>query len=358
MKGMTGPKYEVLPQDVSGREFFFRQTSDGRLVANDNGDLIIGAPLDDKSIVKRKFGKMAYGTQISIGIEQLLHPQIGAAVEHTGKFWTNPYSRVAVSMDPIMNVVYADDPYAAGNYVRHLHEGISGRDQAGKKFNALNPDAFYWAHKTFERGVENFAEHYSPERLTDADREQLQLESATWYSYYGMPMNQVTTDYQSHLDYRKHMIDDVLEMNPSAERAIDLALDRNPPRPEAVPRIIWPLAKVAMMPVTEIMSALTIGELPEDIRAKFGIPFSADEQKLVNNMRDIVKAFESSLPGPLQYLTVYDAIKRDQGGRHKNRIDHISHAGISAGTEVVKRTIIPVFKKAQSAASTVRSFAA
>lgn len=339
MNHMPKPRYEVRPEDTYGREFFFRQTSDGQLVTNDQGELIIGSPLDHESIVKRKFGKMAYGTQISIGLEQLLHPQIGAAVEHTGKFWSNPYNRVAISMDPIMAVVYADNPYVAGSYVQHLHQGISGKDHNGKKFNALNPDAFYWAHKTFERGVENYAEHYSPELFTDADREQLQHESATWYSYYGMPMNQVTTDYASHLAYREHMVNDVLEMNPSAERAIDMALSHNPPRPENVPRVMWSLAKVAMMPVTEIMSTLAIGELPQDIRDKFGIPFSKDDQKLLNNIRTVVKAFEDPLPAPLQYLTVYDAVRRDRGGEHGSIVDHMAHTGISLGSTAVATTI-------------------
>ena len=350
---MVHPRYGIQASG-SERQFLIVVRHDNPVV-NDSGEELIGAPLDSESIVKRKFGKIAYGTQIGIGIEQLLHPQIGAAVEHTKKFWSNPYNRVAVSMDPIMSVVYADDPYMAGDHVRRFHEGINGVDYNGNKFNALSPDAFYWAHETFRRGVENLAEQYSPEGLSDAGKEQLQLESATWFSYYGMPMNMVPADREANVAYRKHAVDHVLEMNPSAERAIDLALDRQPPRAEAVPRVVWPLAKLALMPVTEMVSIMMIGELPADIRTKFGIPFSRDDQKRLDELRSIIKTFESPLPTPLQYLTVYDAVRRDRGGEHKSVVDRATYAGISVGKEVAKRTVVPLFKRAQKTTQTVLS---
>ena len=329
--------------------------SRGRHVINDDGEKIVGAPLDNRSIVKRKLGNIAYGTQISIGIEQLLHPQIGAAVEHTKKFWRNPYNRVAVSMEPIMSVVYADDPYAAGERVRHFHERIAGTDYQGRKFNALDPNAFYWAHETFRRGVQNLAENYSPEQCTDADRQQLQYESATWYSYYGMPMNMVPANYDANLAYRRHMVDNVLEMNPSAERAINMAIDRRPPRPDIAPKTIWPLARLALLPVTEMMSLMTIGELPEDIRNKFGIPFSKSDQEHLDDIRNVVKTFEPPLPSAMQYATVYDAVLRDRGGGYETPVDYIAHTGLTVGKEVAKRTVVPLFKQTQRAVTAVQS---
>ena len=262
---MSRPEYGILREaNDTSREFLIIDQM-GRPVINDAGMELIGAPLDNRSITKRELGDLKYGTQISIGLEQLLHPEIGAAVENTGKFWTNPYNRVAVSMDPIMAVIYAKDPRAAGARVRDFHKGIHGVDHQGRKFNALSPDAFYWAHSTFHRGVQNAADQYARRPLNDFEREQLQLESTTWYSYYSMPMNMVPADYEANVAYRKNIIDNVLEMNPSAERAISMALERNPPRPDVIPKAAWMLARTAMMPVTEIMSLLSIGDLPTDI---------------------------------------------------------------------------------------------
>ncbi len=332
---MSRPEYETLATSEKSREFLIVDGY-GRPVINDDGVELIGAPLDSRSITKRELGDLKYGMQISIGLEQLLHPEIGAAVEHTGKFWSNPYSRVAVSMDPIMAVVYAHDPRAAGNHVRNLHKGIHGIDHAGRKFNALSPDAFYWAHNTFHRGVQNSAEKYTTKSLDDMGREQLQLESTTWFSYYGMPMNMVPADYSANVVYRRNMLNNVLEMNPSAERAISMALDRRPPRPESLPRAVWFMAKTAIMPVTEVVSLLSIGELPADIRAKFNIPFSRSEQQQLDGLRDATKVLWNALPDAVRYYpSAYEDARRERNGRHKSRIDH----AISLGTQAAKSAL-------------------
>lgn len=349
---MVRPRYNQ--SHIAERQHVFRDVH-GRVQQNDQGEAIIGAPVDGDSIVKRHFGNIAYGTQIAIGIEQLLHPQIGAAVEYTQKFWNNPYNRVAVSMDPIMAVVYADDPYVAGDRVRQFHEQINGRDHKGRRFNALDPTAFYWAHETFRRGVQNLAEHYSQETFADEQRRQLQHESATWFSYYGMPMNMVPASYEANVEYRRSVVENVLEMNPSAERAIDLAVNRQPPRPESVPKAVWPLAKLALIPVTEAMSLITIGELPEEIRHKFGIPFSKDDQKHLDDIRNVIKTFEAPIPDPLQYATVYDAIRRDRGGHDETLIDAITYSGLTIGKEVARRTVIPLLRNAQQSVNSIRA---
>lgn len=319
------------------------------MVVNDDGVELVGAVLDNDSIVKRNLGKVAYGAELAAGIEQLLHPEIGAAVETTGKFWRNPYKRVAVSMNPIMAVVYADDPYAAGLYVRKLHEGVRGTAANGYQFNALSEDAFYWAHVTFHKGVANTVEHYSRRPFTDADREQLQLESNTWYSYYSMPMHMVPADNEAYEAYRHEMIESTLDSNPSAGRAIEMALRRNPPRPENVPKNVWRLAKAAIAPVSEVVSLVTIGEIDPKIREKFGIPFSAEDQKRLDEIHTIAQAFVDPLPDPLRYSPMaYESLLRERNGEHKTTIDKAIHQGFALGSSAAKATVIPLFNRMQS----------
>ena len=345
---MNRPRYkEPLCEDISDRQFLIKDQWDN-VIINDEDVELVGAVLDNESIVKKNLGKVAYGAEIAAGIEQLLHPEIGAAVEFTGKFWRNPYKRVAVSMNPIMAVVYADDPYTAGNHVRNLHRGVNGTDTNGRKINALDEDAFYWAHETFRNGVQKTAEQYSRRSFTDEHREQLQLESNTWYSYYGMPMHMVPGDYAANLAYRSKMVDSVLEMNPSAERAINVALNRNPPRPENVPKSVWRLAKTAIAPVTEIVSLVAIGELDPQIRNRFGIPFSTDDQKHLNELHDIAKAFVDPLPDPIRYSPMaYGSLLRGRSGEHKNLSDNLIYKGLSLGSSAAKVTVVPLFKRAQ-----------
>lgn len=346
---MNRPRYKAPSfEDIENGQFLIKDQWDN-VVVNDEGQELIGAVLDNDSIVKKNFGKVAYGAELAAGVEQLLHPDIGAAVEFTGKFWRNPYRRVAISMNPIMAVVYADDPYAAGVYVRNLHRGVNGTDTNGRKINALDEDAFYWAHVTFQSGVEKTADHYSRRSFTEEDQERLQLESNTWYSYYSMPMHMVPADRAAYMRARDEFISNRLEMNPSAERAIDLALGRNPPRPDNVSKALWRAAKVAIAPVTEIVSLVTIGEIDPKIRDKFGIPFSTDDQRRLDEVRGIVKAFVDPLPDPVRYSPMaYDSLLRGRSGEHKNKQDALLHRGMSLGSHAAKATVIPLYKRAQS----------
>jgi uncharacterized protein (DUF2236 family) len=339
---MGKPSYEVRAEDTYGREHLLRKTSDGSVVENAAGDVLIGSPVDAQSIVKRNFGRMAYGTQISIGIQQLLHPQIGAAVEHTGKFRNNPFGRIAVSMKPIMDVVYAEDPRQAGLYVRDLHRGISGNDHKGRGFNALNADAFYWAQETFRWGVENYVENYTRHGLNQAEKEQLMRENVTWYSYYGMPMTQVPADYTNNQNYRQDITDNLLEMTPAAKRVIDMALDRQLPDNPHVPATANKLAQVAMMPITDVVSVITIGELPPEIREKFGIRFGTREQLQLRIVREAIKTVESATPKPLKFLTTYEDLRRETGGKGETLVDKATRASLIVGRsalETVKQNI-------------------
>jgi len=358
---MNRPRYKApASHEIVDRQFFIKDQYD-KIVVNDDGEELIGALVDEHSITKRHLGKVAYGAELGIGVEQLLYPDIGAAVEHTGKFWRNPYKRVAVSMEPIMAVVYAEDPWAAGLYVQRLHQGISGTDPSGRKFNALQPEAFYWAHETFRSGVERTVEHYSRESLSNEDREQLQLESALWYSYYGMPMKMAPANYKANEVYRQRMIDDVLMMNPSAERAIDAALNRNPPRPESIPAPVWKLARLAVAPITEVVSLATIGELDPAIRHKFGIPFSAADQKHLDEFRTVAKTFIDPMPDPLRYSPQsYDSLLRDRQGEHKSATDRLLYNGMKLGTVALERTAeraLPVVERAKNISSRLTKYA-
>lgn len=339
---MSRPEYRSLIETSHRENEFIIADSLGRPVVNDAGEEILGAPVDSQSITMRELGKMWYGVNLGIGVMQLMHPEIGAAVDHTGRFWQNPYRRVAVSLDPIMAVVYADNPRQAGVRVLDFHKNIHGVDPKGRKFNALSKDAFYWAHDTFAYGVENAAENYNRLQFTHDDKERAHLESNTWYSYYSMPMNMVPADYEAKLEYRRSMLNDVLEMTPAAERALNLALERKPPRPENVPKPVWALAKLALLPVTEVITSLTIGELPAEIREKFDIPFTKSEEKVRDNMRTIVKAIDSTAPDPLKYLTVYNSLYRERGGKHKNWRDELIHSASQRAIHLAGDTVSKV----------------
>src|ERR1700757_5024518 len=89
------------------------------------------------------------------GSMQNMHPQLGAAVEEHSTFFRERWPRLLRSLYPIGGVVFdGDRAPTTGAEVRDYHVEIKGVDDEGRRYHALNPDVFYWAHATFCR-------HYS-----------------------------------------------------------------------------------------------------------------------------------------------------------------------------------------------------
>jgi hypothetical protein len=70
------------------------------------------------------------------------------------------------------------------------HVDIKGVDAQGRRYHALNPDVFYWAHSTFFVGTIIVADRLCG-GITEDEKRQLFEEHVQWYSMYGMSMRPV-----------------------------------------------------------------------------------------------------------------------------------------------------------------------
>ena len=117
------------------------------------------------------------------------------------------------SLYPIGGVVFdGDRAPVTGAEVRDYHIDIKGVDEQGRRYHALNPDVFYWAHATFFVGTIHVAERFCG-GLTEAQKRQLFDEHVEWYRMYGMSMRPVPASWEEFQDYWDHMCRNVLENN-------------------------------------------------------------------------------------------------------------------------------------------------
>ena len=107
------------------------------------------------------------------GSMQNMHPQLGAAVEDHSTFFRERWPRLLRSLYPIGGVVFdGDRAPTTGAEVRDYHVDIKGIDSQGRRYHALNPDVFYWAHSTFFVGTIIVAERFCG-GITEAQKRQL-----------------------------------------------------------------------------------------------------------------------------------------------------------------------------------------
>ncbi len=227
----------------------------------------------------------------TIGLLQLMHPAIGAGVLEHSNFFEDPFDRVFRSLPAILGAVYDDDADATGRWVRDQHKAITGVDAVGRRYHALDPDTYWWAHATFQFMAEQVVDRFDDRVLTPAEREQFYREGLTWYRRYGVSDRAVPAtraDFQLEWD---RICAEVLETNDAVtyvlamlERPLRLEL----PRPLGVLNPVLrrtPIARVVSIPAR--ISA--IGGLPPVVRERFGILWSRSDQRQLDALELAVR---------------------------------------------------------------------
>lgn len=237
-------------------------------------------------------------TGLSAGLLQLLHPAIGAGVAQHSDFFNDPWDRIIRSVPQIMGVIYDPQPEAVGRRVRDYHRPIHGVDDQGRRYRALAPSTFWWAHATFQFAVEQVADRFDARALTPDEREDLYQDGVEWYRRYGVSMRPVPADRDAFgAEWDRHLVEE-LEMNPAAQRAIDMALHNRSMDLKFLPvwtRLLQPLV------ITPILRLAALGGLPAPVRRRFSIPWRLDEEVQYRVLQITVREMWRNLPAGLRY---------------------------------------------------------
>jgi uncharacterized protein (DUF2236 family) len=242
----------------------------------------------------------------TIGLLQLMHPAIGAGVLQHSNFFEDPSDRVFRSLPRILGAVY-DGPQAVatGREVRDAHRAITGVDEGGRRYHALDPATFWWAHATFQFMAEQVVDRFDRRRLSPEEREQLYQEGIEWYRRYGVSDRCVPptrADFQQEWD---RVCAEVLEVNDAVRFVLHL-LDQPLPRsrPDA-PTPGW-LRPIVDHPITrralsERSRVVAIGGLPRAVRERFDIPWSWRDQVELDLIEATVARTWRLLPATIRW---------------------------------------------------------
>ncbi len=243
----------------------------------------------------------------TIGLLQLMHPAIGAGVLQHSNFFEDPADRVFRSLPRILGAVY-DGPTAAttGLEVRDFHRSIRGTDDHGRRYHALDPATFWWAHATFQFMAEQVVDRFDRHRLTPDEREQLYREGVEWYRRYGVSDRSVPPDRAAFQAEWDRVCAEDLEMN-DAVRFVLKVLDA-PQLPRfgrrsPIPRWLRPGANVKLVRrlVAQPSRVVAIGGLPPIVRERFGITWTRADQAELDLIEAVVARTWSLLPATVRW---------------------------------------------------------
>ncbi|HLI25330.1 MAG TPA: oxygenase MpaB family protein [Acidimicrobiales bacterium] len=242
------------------------------------------------------------------GVLQLMHPGLGAGVAEHSSFFEDPWARIIRSVPQILGVVYDPHPEVVGRRVRDYHRHIHGIDSQGRRYRALNPETFWWAHATFQFMVEQLIDRFDTHRLTAGERRSLYLDGVEWYRRYGVSARAVPPDYAAFRRQWSSYCNEVLEMTPAAARALDMAL--HPGRHDPVPFLpAWSLP-FQRFTVTPLVRLTTIGGLPPVVRRRFGIPWRVDEEMELRSLEFAVRQSFRLMPDSWRLGPIANAGRR------------------------------------------------
>ena len=251
-------------------------------------------PLGPDSLTWRYFGDWRGILQGPwAGSMQNMHPQLGAAVEDHSTFFRERWQRLLRSLYPIGGVVFDGDraPTTAAE-VRDYHVDIKGSDDLGRRYHALNPDVFYWAHSTFFVGTLHVAERFCG-GLTEEQKRQLFDEHVEWYRMYGMSMRPVPKTWEDFQVYWDHMCSEVLENNFAAREVLNLTELPKPPFAEWIPGPLWVLQRRLVSP---FFVWVTVGLYDPPVRELMGYSWSRRDEWLHRRFGDLVRMVFTVVP--------------------------------------------------------------
>lgn len=236
-------------------------------------------PLGPDSLTWRYFSDWR-GMLVSLwaGSMQNMHPRLGAGVEEHSRFFEERWQRLFRSLYPIAGVVYDQErAEETAHAVRDYHRGITGVDRQGRRYHALDPDTFYWAHATFVLTPVLICEYFGTP-LTYEERRQLYRESVRWWRLYGMSMRPVPEDWDAFLAYYDRMCREVLEDNRATRDVLCLDGLAKPPALRLLPDALWRLVR---RPGATAFVWLTVGMYHPAVRERLGYTWTArDERRL------------------------------------------------------------------------------
>ncbi|MHB8592976.1 MAG: oxygenase MpaB family protein, partial [Acidimicrobiales bacterium] len=266
-----------------------------------------GAPTGPHSLLWRVAGdwrSMLPGT--ATGVLQLMHPAIGAGVAEHSAFFTDPFDRIYRSIPQIWATIFAPDAEHRGLVIRDVHRTIKGTDDHGRRYHALDPEIFWWAHATFTWSFFRSVELFHPRPLRRAEAEQLYAETVTWYSRYGVSRRPVPPDHSAFVEKFERVCRKTLEMTPAASRAMSYRLADVPGRPLGPP----PLGALLTPLVAPAAELLLVGCLPRPVRERFDLVWGPAERAQFRGLAAGLRQGFRLLPRAVNHRTFREAQRR------------------------------------------------
>jgi len=215
---------------------------------------------------------------------QVAHPLVAAGVAAHSRFRAEPLARLWRTLDLMLTIVFADAraALAAVHDIERVHARVRGRLEeavgpfpAGTPYDAADPELLLWVHATLvDSALVAYERFVGP--LTPAGRARLWEESKVTARLLGVPDARLPRTFDDFACWFDGVLaSDVLAIGASGREVAASIL--RPPLP-------FPLA-----PATALARFATVGLLPPVVRARYGLEWSATQERALSALALVVR---------------------------------------------------------------------
>lgn len=228
---------------------------------------------------------------------QVAHPVVGAGVEDHSNFRAEPWPRLIRTLLSLSTVIYGGQRAATDEARRliHVHAGMKGTDSAGRRYHALNPEAYHWVHATLVKGPVD-AQNLFGKGMTEEETEEYYREMRDVGRVWGLKEHHLPPDWAAFTAYYDDMVDNRLEYNQSVRDVVDELT--HPAKPfRLLPGPLWrPFARIA----AHYALLVTVGTLPPRLRDRLHLDWSRRQQRALRRFALVVRFLMLLVPPPLR----------------------------------------------------------
>lgn len=234
-------------------------------------------------------------------VMQVAHPMVGAGVGEHSVFRTDPWGRLLHSLDSTLTLVYGGSAaIAEGRRLQQVHRDIRGVDTDGRRYSALQPEAYAWVHLIlFERLVtmsELFGTPLSSEDRVRLYDEMIELGRVLHIRPQHMPATEA--EFWPYLD---KMVSDRLEDHPTVDAFLDVLRLSPVPAPRW-PRRLDPVWPAVGRPFGAFGHFLAVGSLSPQIRELLGLRWTSRQARVLRKMGEGIARTAPRIPDRWRYL--------------------------------------------------------
>lgn len=237
---------------------------------------------------------------------QLAHPLVAAGVGQHSGYATDPWRRTAETTRLMLLLIFGtrSQARAAARAINRMHLSVSGvlsQDagglRAGSAYHARDPDLLLWVYATLVDTTRLMTRLlFKP--LSPAEDEQYYQESKRIVALLGLPAERTPATLAGFNDYMSGMLSprSPLAWTPEAQRVADIVM-RMP-----APFILRPALLAA--------EQVTIGLLPQRIRAIYGYRWDRYRQTALDLSFASLRLALAAVPAPLRQMPFARRAKR------------------------------------------------